>query len=334
MARPNAGTGRPNHPGCTRETPRDRRGHQGRVGALVVWSGVIAGGRLVIWRSQPHRWRAARTRLGRASSTGPEPVRGRSASASSSSEESSFDVSPDGVPVSPWAGGIVKTSRLPRRGRNREARDHRKTPSRRDGNGREIVVRDCRAQSGTHLVPIFGERKESMVTIDSKTLWNQLCLVHTVSQQSSKSVLIPPTYKELMSLAQRARQHRSKTGCQKDQIAPVRGLRRRLAPQVIAALVARYQAGESTPALSQEYGISKAGLLDLLRSEGVPMRRRAITPDDADQAAQLYERGLTIEQVRKKIGYSYGAIRRALHDKGVVLRPAGSRKHPGANRSA
>jgi lambda repressor-like predicted transcriptional regulator len=107
------------------------------------------------------------------------------------------------------------------------------------------------------------------------------------------------------------------------QKAPMRNLRRRLSPQAIDELVARYNAGEQTPALSREYGISKTGLRQVLLAEGVRFRMQPITPEDAGRAVQLYERGMTIRQVVEQVGYSYGTIRTALHEHGVAMRAGG-----------
>jgi hypothetical protein len=92
---------------------------------------------------------------------------------------------------------------------------------------------------------------------------------------------------------------------------------------VIEELVARYNAGEGTPALGREYGVSKTGLLQLFQTEGVSLRRQAISPQDAERAVRLYESGLTIKQVVEQVGYSFGTIRRVLHDHGVALRGSG-----------
>lgn len=106
-----------------------------------------------------------------------------------------------------------------------------------------------------------------------------------------------------------------------------RNLRRRLDPKVIFTLVARYNAGEHTPALAKEYGISSTGLRKLLLNEGVKLRMQSITPEDSDQAVQLYQSGLTIREVVKEIGYSLGSIRRELHRRGVPMRPSGRWNH-------
>lgn len=102
--------------------------------------------------------------------------------------------------------------------------------------------------------------------------------------------------------------------------APMRSLRRRLFAQAITEIVARYNAGENTPALSREYGISKTGLLQLLRVEGVTLRRRPMTHEDIEWAVRLYKSGLTIDEVVKQVGYSSSTIQRALHQKGVMMR--------------
>lgn len=83
-----------------------------------------------------------------------------------------------------------------------------------------------------------------------------------------------------------------------------RNLRRRLSRRVVAEIVSRYEAGDNTPALAQDYGIAKSALLQLLRNEGVTLRKQCITLREAKQAARLYESGLSITEVVEQIGYS------------------------------
>lgn len=107
-------------------------------------------------------------------------------------------------------------------------------------------------------------------------------------------------------------------------VVPHRSFRRRLSPQAIVELVARYSAGEETPALSQGFGISASGLRDLLRAEDIPLRAHAMTVQDAEEAVQLCKSGLTITQVIFHIGYSNGTIRQVLLKHGIAIR-SGSR---------
>jgi hypothetical protein len=158
--------------------------------------------------------------------------------------------------------------------------------------------------------------------------WEKWRVVQPVDRHSNKSALMPPTAGELARLARKSGSINPDSVPAKEKEVPTRTLKRRLSPQERAELVARYSAGEDTPALSREYGISKCGLLHLLRKEGVTMRKQAITPGDAKRAARLYGSGLSITEVVHRIGYSYSTVRKSLHGSGVVMRPKGIKRRP------
>lgn len=145
-------------------------------------------------------------------------------------------------------------------------------------------------------------------------------LVHPTDDHSNKSRLSPLAPGEIANLAQLSRSIQPEVATDQGQAALPRSLRRRLSPQAIDELVARYRAGEVVPALSQEYGISASGLRELLRAEGLSLRGHKITVADTKQAVRLYVSGLTIDQVAKQVGYSWGTIRRVLLQNGVTLR--------------
>ena len=92
--------------------------------------------------------------------------------------------------------------------------------------------------------------------------------------------------------------------------------------------MSRYKAGDGTPALCRDFGISKGGILQLLRNEGVELRKQAITSADAKQAARLYEGGVSITEIVERIGYSYSTVRKSLHQSGVAMRPKGIKRRP------
>lgn len=94
----------------------------------------------------------------------------------------------------------------------------------------------------------------------------------------------------------------------------------------IQELVDRYTMLETTRALSRVYDISRSGLRQLLRDEGVALREHGITPEDVERAVRLYESGITIRQVVEQIGYSFGTIQRMLKEQGVAPRGAGGRR--------
>lgn len=147
--------------------------------------------------------------------------------------------------------------------------------------------------------------------------------MHPKDGHSNTSQLTPPTPIEVAKLAQLSRTAPTEPPAKEKHAAPPRNLRRRLSPQAIEELVARYTAGEKTPVLSRAFGISESGCRDLLRAEGASLRGHPITPKDAGLAVRLYEHGLTITQVVAQIGYSHGTIRTALLKRGVALRSAG-----------
>lgn len=74
----------------------------------------------------------------------------------------------------------------------------------------------------------------------------------------------------------------------------------------------RSKTGESVKALSREFGISESALRELLVLADVELRRHPITPEDSDLAVLLYETGLTVKQIVKRLGYRFGTIRRVL----------------------
>lgn len=86
-------------------------------------------------------------------------------------------------------------------------------------------------------------------------------------------MILPPTPSELAELADKARAFNLTVHPAQTPRVPIRNLRRRLSPDMFNELVRRYQEGEHSTALSKEYGISKTGLLQLFRAEGVSLRR-------------------------------------------------------------
>lgn len=134
-------------------------------------------------------------------------------------------------------------------------------------------------------------------------------------------LLPPPTPSELASLAEQARAFRAAMLEQSPQVpAKPRRLRRRLTPKTVCTLAERYRNGESSTALGREYGVSKSGLIQLLRSEGVVLRNQSISPEAIDTARWLYASGFSIRQVLKEAGCSFGTGRRVLHNAGALIK--------------
>lgn len=105
-----------------------------------------------------------------------------------------------------------------------------------------------------------------------------------------------------------------------------RNLHRRLGIKIIQEIVSRYNAGEHTTNLSREFGISKSGLIQLLRGGGVKLRKQPMTPDDSQRAARFYQSEVSISEVVEQIGFTYSTVRKSLHRSGVAMRPKGVKR--------
>ncbi len=102
-----------------------------------------------------------------------------------------------------------------------------------------------------------------------------------------------------------------------------RSLRRRLEPALVKQIATEYEAGSTTPNLCETYGLSKTGILRLLRDEGVALRRRPLANDQVEVARMLYEHGHPIAAIATRLDTSYNNVRQRLIKEGVQLRPRG-----------
>ncbi len=102
-----------------------------------------------------------------------------------------------------------------------------------------------------------------------------------------------------------------------------RSLRRRLEPALRKQIAAEYESGAATPSLCESYGLSKTGVLRVLRDEGVPLRRRPLTSDQVELATKMYEHGHPIAAIATRLDTSYNNVRQRLIKEGVPLRPRG-----------
>ena len=107
----------------------------------------------------------------------------------------------------------------------------------------------------------------------------------------------------------------------RDQVS--RSLRRRLEPALVKQIATEYEAGATTPSLCDTYGLSKTGMLRLLRDEGVALRRRPLTSDQVALAKKMYESGRPIAAIATRLDTSYNNVRQRLIKDGVQLRPRG-----------
>ncbi|MDI9892815.1 hypothetical protein [Microbacterium sp. IEGM 1404] len=94
----------------------------------------------------------------------------------------------------------------------------------------------------------------------------------------------------------------------------------RLSAEQQAAAVSRYSSGVTSTALAQDYGVAKSTILRILREARVVVRRQPLTQDQVGEAARLYESGLSLSQVAKRLDVNQETMRTAILKAGVVLR--------------
>ncbi|WP_437773492.1 hypothetical protein [Arthrobacter sp. KNU40] len=83
----------------------------------------------------------------------------------------------------------------------------------------------------------------------------------------------------------------------------------RFKPDELAALVARYEAGESSLELAKEQGMAKSTFLRLLASHGVEPRKYGLTPGKEREVLHLRQQGMGMRRITAKVGCSYGTVR-------------------------
>lgn len=88
-----------------------------------------------------------------------------------------------------------------------------------------------------------------------------------------------------------------------------------------AAVIERYEAGGTSTALAEAYGVAKSTILGILRANSVVVRRQPLTAEQVSEAARLYTSGLSLSQVAKRLGVNQETMRVAIIATGATLRP-------------
>ncbi|MFF0492516.1 hypothetical protein ACFYTQ_26100 [Nocardia sp. NPDC004068] len=96
---------------------------------------------------------------------------------------------------------------------------------------------------------------------------------------------------------------------------------RKLLPDEVEALVAKYQAGASIADLAREFGMHTQTVDAHLKRQGVEKRGSyKLSPDQADKAVRLYADGWSTIEIAKEFSISTTAARLTLIRAGVTLR--------------
>lgn len=107
-------------------------------------------------------------------------------------------------------------------------------------------------------------------------------------------------------------------------------LSRRLAPEVVEAIIADYRTGSTCVELARRYKISKTSVLGLLDSHDIERRHQPMTLEQIAEAALLYESGLSVAAVGLRLGIPPRTVHRTLTREGVPMRDRHGRPPPAA----
>lgn len=103
-------------------------------------------------------------------------------------------------------------------------------------------------------------------------------------------------------------------------------VQRRLHKTEIADLVRQYRQGATVYELADSFGIHRTTVSDHLRRQCVRLRGHRMTGSEIDQAAALYQAGLSLARVGERLGFDGKTIMNALHAKGVRMRDSHGRE--------
>lgn len=92
-----------------------------------------------------------------------------------------------------------------------------------------------------------------------------------------------------------------------------------------AALAAEYAKGVPVGELMRQFRIHRTTAHRLAAQAGVTVRRRGLDEPGRREAARLYERGMTLEQVATELGVGDETVRSAVVASGGTVRPRGRR---------
>jgi hypothetical protein len=86
----------------------------------------------------------------------------------------------------------------------------------------------------------------------------------------------------------------------------------KLSEEEISELVHGYQEGLTVYELADQFGIHRETVSVVLKTEGVPRRRRPLSPAQIERASSLHESGLSFARVGAEIGCDASTVFRTL----------------------
>src|SRR5262249_13386053 len=104
------------------------------------------------------------------------------------------------------------------------------------------------------------------------------------------------------------------------------GRARRLNSEQVQQLVEGYEAGATVYELGERFGIARQTVSEVLKRNGVAMRRRGIPPEQVEEAVQLYADGQSLARIGEQLGVDATTVLNRLRERGVRTRDAQGRE--------
>jgi hypothetical protein len=96
--------------------------------------------------------------------------------------------------------------------------------------------------------------------------------------------------------------------------------KRFLTTEDVADIVRRYEVCETTQQVGERYGISKTRVANVLREQGVAIRRQGLNDRQVSEAAMLYAAGRSLAWLGARYDVSHTTVATALRRRGFQLR--------------
>jgi hypothetical protein len=104
------------------------------------------------------------------------------------------------------------------------------------------------------------------------------------------------------------------------QHSPISRSKRFLTAEDVAEIAHQYEAGETTQQVGARYGISKTRVANVLREQGVAIRRQGLNDDQVSEVAKLYAGGRSLAWLGARYDVSHTTVATALRRQGFQLR--------------
>lgn len=100
----------------------------------------------------------------------------------------------------------------------------------------------------------------------------------------------------------------------------------RLTLPAVARLIADYQAGQTIYQLAKSYGVNRHTVTRHLRRAGIRLRMDGLSPEQIEQAVDLYAQGWSLAKIAAKFGVTADTVRARLLEQGVRMRDTHGRQ--------